>query len=32
MLKLIGSAVLARVLGFGVVGFIIIYVVLTILT
>jgi hypothetical protein len=32
MLKLIGSAVLARVLGFGVVGFIVIYLILTVLT
>jgi hypothetical protein len=32
MLKLIGSAVLARLLGFGIVGFIIIYLLLTLLT
>jgi hypothetical protein len=32
MLKLIGSAVIARLLGFGIVGFIIIYLLLTLLT
>ena len=32
MLKLIGSAVLAKVLGFGLVGFIVIYALLTLLT
>ena len=32
MLKLIGSAVLAKVLGFGLVGFIVIYALLTMLT
>ena len=32
MLKLIGSAILARVLGFGIVGFIIIYLIITLLT
>jgi hypothetical protein len=32
MLKLFGSAVLARLLGFGIVGFIIIYLLLTLLT
>jgi hypothetical protein len=32
MLKLIGSAVLARVLGVGVIGFIVIYLLLTMLT
>jgi hypothetical protein len=32
MLKLIGSAVLARVLGFGIVGFIVIYLLLTMLS
>lgn len=32
MLKLIGSAVLARVLGFGIVGFIVIYLLLSPLT
>jgi len=32
MLKLIGSAVIARLLGFGIVGFIIIYLLLTMLS
>ena len=32
MLKVIGSAVLARVLGFGIVGFIVIYLLLSLLT
>ena len=32
MLKLIGSAVLAKVLGFGIIGFIVIYALLTLLT
>jgi len=32
MLKLIGSAVIARMLGFGLVGFLIIYLLLTMLT
>jgi hypothetical protein len=32
MLKLIGSAVLAKLLGFGIIGFIVIYALLTLLT
>ncbi len=32
MLKLIGSAILARLLGFGIIGFLIIYLLLTMLT
>jgi hypothetical protein len=32
MLKLIGSAVIARLLGFGLIGFIVIYLLFTLLT
>lgn len=32
MLKLLGSAVIARLLGFGIVGFIVIYLILSILS